>query len=114
MYSISFKALISPTEAEIISPKDDIRKMYETGRGSIKMRATWHKEDGEIIIGALPHQSSPSKIIAQIAEQMTAKNCQWWKIFVMKQITKILCVSCLYHVQIALTRMPDGAFICDD
>ncbi|QOR22027.1 DNA topoisomerase IV subunit A [Haemophilus parainfluenzae] len=62
-----------PTEAEIISPKDDIRKMYETGRGSIKMRATWHKEDGEIIINALPHQSSPSKIIAQIAEQMTAK-----------------------------------------
>ena len=62
-----------PTEAEIISSKDDIRKMYETGRGSIKMRATWHKEDGEIIISALPHQSSPSKIIAQIAEQMTAK-----------------------------------------
>ena len=62
-----------PTEAEIISPKDDICKMYETGRGSIKMRATWHKEDGEIIISALPHQSSPSKIIAQIAEQMTAK-----------------------------------------
>lgn len=62
-----------PTEAEIISPKDDIRKMYETGRGSIKMRATWHKEDGEIIISALPHQSSPSKIIAQIAEQMTVK-----------------------------------------
>ena len=62
-----------PTEAEIISPKNDIRKMYETGRGSIKMRATWHKEDGEIIISALPHQSSPSKIIAQIAEQMTAK-----------------------------------------
>ena len=62
-----------PTEAEIISPKDDIRKMYETGRGSIKMRATWHKEEGEIIISALPHQSSPSKIIAQIAEQMTAK-----------------------------------------
>lgn len=62
-----------PTEAEIISPKDDIRKMYETGRGSIKMRATWHKEDSEIIISALPHQSSPSKIIAQIAEQMTAK-----------------------------------------
>ena len=37
------------------------------------MRATWKKEDGEIIISALPHQSSPSKVIAQIAEQMTAK-----------------------------------------
>ena len=62
-----------PTEAEIISPKAEIRKIYEQGRGSIKMRATWKKEDGEIIISALPHQSSPSKIIAQIAEQMTAK-----------------------------------------
>ena len=62
-----------PTEAEIISPKSEIRKIYEQGRGSIKMRATWKKEDGEIIISALPHQSSPSKVIAQIAEQMTAK-----------------------------------------
>ncbi|OBX47449.1 DNA topoisomerase IV subunit A [Haemophilus haemolyticus] len=62
-----------PTEAEIISPKSEIRKIYEQGRGSIKMRATWKKEEGEIIISALPHQSSPSKVIAQIAEQMTAK-----------------------------------------
>ncbi|HHF6261956.1 TPA: DNA topoisomerase IV subunit A [Haemophilus influenzae] len=62
-----------PTEAEIISPKSEIRKIYEQGRGSIKMRATWKKEDAEIIISALPHQSSPSKVIAQIADQMTAK-----------------------------------------
>ena len=62
-----------PTEAEIISPKSEICKIYEQGRGSIKMRATWKKEEGEIIISALPHQSSPSKVIAQIAEQMTAK-----------------------------------------
>ncbi|PRJ53899.1 DNA topoisomerase IV subunit A [Haemophilus influenzae] len=62
-----------PTEAEIISPKSEIRKIYEQGRGSIKMRATWKKEDGEIIISALPHQASPSKVIAQIADQMTAK-----------------------------------------
>ncbi|TDQ59829.1 DNA topoisomerase IV subunit A [Mesocricetibacter intestinalis] len=62
-----------PTEAEIISPKEEIRKIYANGRGSIKMRAVWKKEEGEIIISALPHQASPSKIIAQIAEQMTAK-----------------------------------------
>ena len=62
-----------PTEAEIISPKAEIRKIYESGRGSIKMRAVWKKEDGEVVITALPHQSSPSKIVAQIAEQMNAK-----------------------------------------
>ncbi|NBI13610.1 DNA topoisomerase IV subunit A [[Haemophilus] felis] len=62
-----------PTEAEIITPKQEIRKLYEQGKGSIRMRAVWKKEDGEIVISALPHQASPSKIIAQIAEQMTAK-----------------------------------------
>ncbi|MGQ0285993.1 DNA topoisomerase IV subunit A [Pasteurellaceae bacterium 22721_9_1] len=62
-----------PTEAEIITPKADIRKIYEQGRGSIKMRAIWKKEDGEIIISAVPHQASPSKIMTQIADQMTAK-----------------------------------------
>lgn len=62
-----------PTEAEIITPKSDIVKIYEQGRGSIRMRAVWSKEDGEIVIQALPHQASPSKIIAQIADQMRNK-----------------------------------------
>ena len=62
-----------PTEAEIITPKADIAKMYEQGKGSIKMRATWRKEDGDIVITALPHQASPSKVIEQIATQMRNK-----------------------------------------
>ena len=62
-----------PTEAEIISPQADIEKIYTQGRGSLKMRAVWKKEDNEIVITALPHQASPTKVIAQIAEQMTAK-----------------------------------------
>ncbi|MEG9499592.1 DNA topoisomerase IV subunit A [Mannheimia indoligenes] len=62
-----------PTEAEIITPKSEIAKMYEQGRGSIKMRAVWKKEEGEIVISALPHQASPSKIIEQIATQMRNK-----------------------------------------
>lgn len=62
-----------PTEAEIISPKADILKMYETGRGSIRMRAIWHKHDGDVIITALPHQVSGAKVLEQIAAQMQAK-----------------------------------------
>lgn len=62
-----------PTEAEIITPKADIAKIYENGRGSIKMRAVWRKEDGEIIIYALPHQTSGAKVIEQIATQMRNK-----------------------------------------
>jgi topoisomerase-4 subunit A len=62
-----------PTDAEIITPRSDIQKIYETGRGSIKMRAIWHKEDGDIVVSALPHQVSGNKIIEQIAAQMQAK-----------------------------------------
>lgn len=62
-----------PTDAEIISSPSDLRKMYETGRGSVRMRAKWHKEDGDVIITALPHQVSGAKILEQIAAQMQAK-----------------------------------------
>jgi len=62
-----------PTEAEIITPKADIRKIYESGKGSIKMRAVYHTDNGDIVITALPHQSSGSKVLEQIAGQMQAK-----------------------------------------
>lgn len=62
-----------PTEAEIITPREDILKMYQTGRGSIRMRAVYQKESGDIIITALPHQCSGAKVLEQIAAQMQAK-----------------------------------------
>ncbi|WP_286235001.1 DNA topoisomerase IV subunit A [Thalassotalea sediminis] len=62
-----------PTDAEIITPKADIEKIYQTGRGSIKMRAVYEVEHGEIVITALPHQASGGKVLEQIAGQMTAK-----------------------------------------
>ena len=62
-----------PTEAEIISPEEELREIYSTGRGSVKMRATYEVEDGEIVVLALPHQTSSSKILEQIASQMEAK-----------------------------------------
>ncbi|MCY7295322.1 DNA topoisomerase IV subunit A [Alteromonas sp. a30] len=62
-----------PTEAEIITPKKDIQKMYETGKGSIKMRAVYHTDAGDVVITALPHQASGGKILEQIAAQMQAK-----------------------------------------
>ncbi|MDG1751004.1 MAG: DNA topoisomerase IV subunit A [Thalassotalea sp.] len=62
-----------PTDAEIITPAADIEKMYHTGRGSIKMRAVYDIEHGEVVITALPHQASGGKILEQIAGQMTAK-----------------------------------------
>lgn len=69
-----------PTSAEIITPKDELIKMYQTGRGNYKMRATYHidKQDkNTVIIDALPHQVSGSKIIEQIAKLMTDKKLPW-------------------------------------
>ncbi|SEP41257.1 DNA topoisomerase IV subunit A [Pseudomonas sp. Snoq117.2] len=62
-----------PTEAEIITPHADLRKIYETGRGSVRMRAVYRREDGDVVITALPHQVSGSKVLEQIAAQMQAK-----------------------------------------
>ncbi|MBK4714431.1 DNA topoisomerase IV subunit A [Enterobacteriaceae bacterium YMB-R22] len=62
-----------PTDAEIITPRADIRKLYQNGRGSVRMRAVWKKEDGAVVISALPHQVSGARVLEQIASQMRAK-----------------------------------------
>ena len=62
-----------PSGALIVTPREEIREMYETGRGSIRSRARYHMEDGEVVITALPYQASPAKVSEQIAAQMQAK-----------------------------------------
>jgi topoisomerase-4 subunit A len=62
-----------PTEAEIITPREEILAMYETGRGALRMRAVWEQEGGDLVINALPYQVSGSKVLEQIAQQMQAK-----------------------------------------
>ncbi len=62
-----------PTEAEIISSAEDISRIYNSGNGSVKMRAKYEKEDGQVVITALPHQVSGARLMEQIAAQMLAK-----------------------------------------
>jgi len=62
-----------PTDAEIITPREDILAMYESGKGSMRMRALWDREGPDIIVRALPHQVSGAKVLEQIAAQMQAK-----------------------------------------
>ena len=62
-----------PTEAEIITPRKEILEMYRKGTGSLRMRARWVRENGDIVIDALPYQSSGAKILEQIAQQMQTK-----------------------------------------
>ena len=62
-----------PTEAEIVTPTEEILAMYECGKGSLKARATYNVESGEIVINALPYQVSGNKVLEQIAAQMQKK-----------------------------------------
>lgn len=69
-----------PTKAEVITSSEDLLQLYKTGRGSYKMRATYHVDDKEknlIIIDALPYQVSGNKIIEQIANLITTKKLPW-------------------------------------
>ena len=67
------KAPDYPTGCEIITPRSDLTKMYESGRGSVSCRATYEVDGDTIIYNTLPFQASGSKIIEQIANQMLAK-----------------------------------------
>jgi topoisomerase-4 subunit A len=63
-----------PNSAQIITPKADLLKLYETGHGSIRQRASYRVEDGvNVVIDALPYQVSGSKLMEQVAAQMRAK-----------------------------------------
>jgi len=62
-----------PNNAEIITPIEQIQEMYSTGHGSVKQRAVFSVEDGDIVVSSLPYQSSGSKIQEQVAAQMLAK-----------------------------------------
>ncbi|MGH6634668.1 MAG: DNA gyrase subunit A, partial [Gammaproteobacteria bacterium] len=45
-----------PTEAEIITARDQILSLYETGTGAVRLRARYEQEEGKIVITALPYQ----------------------------------------------------------
>lgn len=62
-----------PTDAEIVTPREDLVAMYESGAGSVRMRARFERDDGAIVVTALPYQVSGSKVLEQIAQQMLAK-----------------------------------------
>ncbi len=62
-----------PTEAEIITPAEELLRIYRNGTGSVRLRARYEVENGDIVVTALPYQVSGSKVLEQIAAQMTAK-----------------------------------------
>lgn len=66
-----------PCAAEIITPKEELLRLYETGRGSIRMRATYEETKEGICITALPFQVGVGQIEKEIADLMTKKKLPW-------------------------------------
>lgn len=62
-----------PTGGEVISPREDLLKIYETGGGTLRVRACFEREGPDIVITELPWQVSGSRVLEQIAGQMRAK-----------------------------------------
>ncbi len=62
-----------PSNALVITPPEDLLAAYRAGRGSVRARARYARENGEIVVDALPYQTSSSKIVEQIAQQMQAR-----------------------------------------
>lgn len=62
-----------PTGGEIVSPRSEIKAMYSTGSGTLRLRASYKQEGTDIIVTALPHQISGAKVLEQIAVQMRNK-----------------------------------------
>jgi topoisomerase-4 subunit A len=65
-----------PARAEIITPVSEIEQIYSTGRGTIRMRATYVVENGNVIVTNLPYQASSSRIVKQIADLMEGSGGQ--------------------------------------
>jgi topoisomerase-4 subunit A len=67
-----------PTEAEIITPPPTCSRCTRPATAACaRAPPCTPREDGNIVITALPYQVSPSKIIEQIAQQMRAKKLPW-------------------------------------
>jgi topoisomerase-4 subunit A len=62
-----------PTGGEIVTPKSELRSMYDSGSGGFRARAVYEEADGEVVITALPYQVSGAKIQEQVAQQIRAK-----------------------------------------
>jgi topoisomerase-4 subunit A len=62
-----------PTGGELVSPQDDIREIYSTGNGTLRLRAAYKLEGSDIVITSLPYQISGAKVQEQIATQMRNK-----------------------------------------
>src|SRR5580704_6556858 len=67
-----------PTGGVILEPRAALLEAYETGRGGVRTRARWTKEDTgrgtwRIVVTEIPYQVRKADLVAQIAGLIEAK-----------------------------------------
>jgi topoisomerase-4 subunit A len=67
-----------PGGGQIITPTSAISEMYESGRGTLKVRARWKIEDmargqWQVVVTELPHGTSSQKVLEEIEELTNPK-----------------------------------------
>lgn len=67
-----------PTGGVIVETRENIAEAYRTGRGAIRLRAKWEKEDlgkgqWQIVVTEIPYQVQKSKLIEKLAEVIQSK-----------------------------------------
>ena len=67
-----------PTGGVIVEPPEVLHEAYRTGRGSIRLRARWEREDlgrgnWQIVVTEIPYQVQKSRLIERLAEVITSK-----------------------------------------
>jgi DNA gyrase subunit A len=80
-----FKGPDFPTGGEILSSREQIREIYETGHGSIKVRGTYQVEEGKkekkrqrvlplyVVIDGIPYGTTTAQITAKVGELIDKK-----------------------------------------
>ncbi|MCG5527586.1 MULTISPECIES: DNA topoisomerase IV subunit A [Halorhodospira] len=64
-----------PTASDVITPREELRGIYERGHGTVRARARWEyeREQAQIVIHALPYQVAGAKVMEQIAAQIQSR-----------------------------------------
>ena len=67
-----------PTGGIIVEPRTSLLEAYETGRGGVRMRCRWEKEDTgrgtwRIVVTEIPYQVKKSQLVEQLAELIESK-----------------------------------------
>ena len=66
-----------PSGADIITPAAELRKIYETGKGTVRVRAVYEESKEGIVITALPYQVGVGQVEKEIADLMVKKKLPW-------------------------------------